>query len=188
MFSSLLLFPEETHCCFSKWVSLLRGEILKTLLKSSLGCADAFSLIFHFSFVKKKFHLFSRLCRNTFLKSFMWKSLNKIVIIILLESLFVKYGPDVHTVRSAAKSILFYLDLFLLKFRQAEISTDFIPLAPAGPYTLILYYSLPRTSNPPPPSSPTLTPPPSLSRPPHGNPSQIIQHVQNSAAVKYVSP
>lgn len=114
--------------------------------------------------------------------------MNQIVIIILLESLFVKYGPDVHTVRSAAKSILFYLDLFLLKFRQAEISTDFIPLAPAGPYTLILYYSLPRTSNPPPPSSPTLTPPPSLSRPPHGNPSQIIQHVQNSAAVKYVSP
>lgn len=74
--------------------------------------------------------------------------MNQIVIIILLDSLFVKYGPDIHTVRSAAKSILFYLDLFLLKFRQAEISTDFIPLAPAGPYTLILYYSLPRTSNP----------------------------------------
>lgn len=47
-------------------LSLLRGEILKTLLKSSLGCADAFSLIFHLSFVKKKFHLFSRLCRNIF--------------------------------------------------------------------------------------------------------------------------
>lgn len=144
-------------------------------------------LIFHFSFVKKKFHLFSRLCRNIF----------SILCVKISESdshhYFIRFVicqicPDVHTVRSAAKSILFYLDLFLLKFRQAEISTDFIPLAPAGPYTLILYYSLPRTSNPPPPSSPTLTPPPSLSRPPHGNPSQIIQHVQNSAAVNYVSP